>query len=98
MKITSIFAAIALVTGLALSGIIYPTTCIVTEVNYDTDTVYMETATGIEYAFTGTEDWVEGDLCGCIMYNSCTPETILDDEIIVTRYVGYPEAFLERMP
>lgn len=86
----TIIAAIAAVIALASAGTIYPQTYIVTDVDYTTDIVEITTATGYTYEFTGAEDWAEGELCSCIMYNSGT-EDITDDVILATRYSGTGE-------
>lgn len=83
----TIIATIAAVITLASAGTIYPQTYIVTDVDYTADVVEITSATGYTYEFTGTEDWIEGDLCSCIMYNSGT-EDITDDVILATRYSG----------
>ena len=67
---------------------LYPTSGVVTEVNYDTDLVTVELQSGHLYQFYGAEDWVEGDIAAMIMNDLGTPE-VYDDEIISVRYVGY---------
>ena len=67
----------------------YPTTGIVIEVNYDTDTVTVEDFNGHLWSFYGCEDWMIDDICAMLMNNCGTPETILDDTIITVRYCGY---------
>ena len=67
---------------------LYPTSGIVTEVNYDTDLVTVEVRNGNMFQFYGAEDWVEGDIAAMIMNDLGTPE-VYDDEIISVRYVGY---------
>lgn len=68
---------------------IYSTTTMVTNVDYDTDIVTIQTFSGIEYQFEGCEDWYEGDICTVTMYDNGTPDTIYDDEILQTRYSGW---------
>ncbi|MCD7862849.1 MAG: hypothetical protein LUG61_04910 [Lachnospiraceae bacterium] len=76
---------------------IYPATAIVTEINEKTDTVYVATASGVPYEFEGIEDYVVGDLVAMIMDDNGTSKTIYDDEILVSRYVGYTELFEETL-
>lgn len=65
---------------------IYPQTMIVIEV--ENDTVIVEDFNGFQFQFDGAEDWMVGDICSCIMKTNGT-ETIIDDEIIDTKYSGY---------
>lgn len=85
---------LAALAALAVAGIIYPQTYIVTDVDYEADTVEITTATGYTYEFSGTEDWIEGDLCSCLMFNNYTTD-ITDDTIITVRYAGSTEMFDE---
>ena len=82
-------AALALVTALAASGLIYPATMEVVSLDRATDTVTLNTATGITYTMHGCEDYAEGDLVSALMWNSETPDTVADDAIIAARYSGY---------
>lgn len=83
------FIELAAVITLLLNGIIYPATAIITHVDYPTDTVVVETASGFTYSFEGIEDLVEGDVMSLLMYNNGTPWSIADDEIISARYSGF---------
>lgn len=67
----------------------YPTTAMIIDLDYDTDTVTLEKATGFTYTFTGCEDYCVGDLVSLIMDNMGTLDTIEDDQIISHRYSGY---------
>lgn len=67
---------------------IYPQT--MTVVKIENDVVTIEDFNGFQFQFDGAEDWMVGDICSCIMKTNGT-ETILDDEIIDTRYSGYVE-------
>lgn len=69
----------------------YPATGIVTEVNYNTDTVTVQDFNGNLWNFYGCEDWAPNDICAMLMSNNGTPETIFDDIIITARYCGYLE-------
>lgn len=74
------------------AGGMYPTTCIITDVNEVSDVVTMSTCEGFEYQFEGIEDYFEGDLVSCIMFNNFTPD-IADDVIISQQYTGTPKMF-----
>lgn len=78
---------LAALAALTVAGIIYPQTYIVTDVDYEADTVEITTATGYTYEFSGTEDWIKGDLCSCLMFNNYTTD-ITDDVILATHYSG----------
>jgi hypothetical protein len=79
---------LATIAAIIAAGMIYPTTMVVTNVNYSTDVVTIETATGFTYQFEGVEDYTEGDLVSCIMYNNKTTN-ITDDVILSVRYSGF---------
>ena len=79
---------LATLAAVIAAGLIYPQTMVVTDVDYATDIVTIETATGFTYQFEGTEDYTEGDLVSCIMYNSKTTN-ITDDVILSVRYSGF---------
>ena len=68
---------------------IYPTTGIVIETNFTADVVTVETFSGLQYEFSGVEDWELGDICSMLMNDSSTPDSVLDDEILQVRYSGY---------
>ena len=90
-KIAIIATAITIVL-IALCGVatseIYPETAKVVEVNYDTDTVTVETFTGFLFSFYGCEDWTVGDCASLIMEDNGT-ELVYDDEIIMAQYGGW---------
>ncbi len=64
----------------------YPTTMTVTSVK--NDIVTLEDFNGYVWEFEGAEDWLVGDICACIMNDKGTP-SILDDEIVKTKYCGF---------
>lgn len=70
-------------------GVIYPTAAVITQVDYETDTVTVVNATGFVYEFEGVEDLAEGDMMALVMYSNGTPYTIEDDVVISARYAGY---------
>lgn len=74
-----IFAAIIL--------LIYATCGVVTETDTVNDVVTIEDYNGNLFQFEGVEDYEEGDIVSCIMYNNNT-EDITDDVIISCRYSG----------
>lgn len=79
---------IALCATLTAIAEIYPETAKVVEVDYDTDTVTVETFTGFLFAFYGCEDWMVGDCASLIMEDNGT-ELVYDDEIIMAQYGGW---------
>lgn len=84
--IAIIIAIIALFT--TATAELYPMTAKVVEVDYDTDTVTVETFTGFLFAFEGCEDWAIGDCASLIMDDNGT-EKIFDDEIVMAQYGGW---------
>lgn len=84
--ITAIITAIIIITLCATAcANLYPETAKVVEVNYDEDTVIVETFTGFLFAFEGCEDWQEGDCASLIMDDGKT-ELIYDDSIVMAQY------------
>ena len=65
---------------------LYPTTGRVVTIR--NDEVIFETATGIQYAFSGAEDYEVNDIVSVIM-DSMGTETIFDDKIVRARYSGF---------
>ena len=90
MKKLTAIALILILTAIALtaSAEVYPLTAKVVEVNYDDDTVTVETFTGFLFSFEGCEDWTEGDCASLIMEDNGT-EKIFDDEVITAQYGGW---------
>lgn len=67
---------------------IYPKTFVVSACDLDNDKVFLVDCAGNEWAISGIEDWIEGDVASVIMSDNGTPE-IYDDEILEIRYSGY---------
>lgn len=90
MKKLTAIALIMILIAIAMtaSAEIYPLTAKVVEVNYDDDTVTVETFTGFLFAFEGCEDWAEGDCASLIMDDNGT-EKIFDDEIVMAQYCAW---------
>ena len=87
--IIAIITALLLITACATAcADLYPETAKVIEVNYNEDTVTVETFTGFLFSFEGVEDWAEGDCCALIMDDFGTAE-ISDDLIVSARYSGW---------
>ena len=86
-KLKRKLAAFTAVIALINSGIFYPDTYIITEINRTDDIVTMSDTNGNLFQFEGCEDWSKGDLVSAIMYNSQTEE-IYDDVIIKVKYAG----------
>lgn len=91
-KLKSKIAIIGTVATLCSKGIIYPQTFIITDINEKTDIVTISTCTGIEYQFTGINDYINGDFVSCVMYNNFS-ENINDDIILSHKYSGYMELY-----
>lgn len=101
-EVNSFAVAIVILCGLLFATLIwfkyldaqretYPTSMIVTEVDYKNDIVTITDFEDRAYQFYGCEDWYEGDICAVIMSDNGTPETVYDDVILQTRYCGYVE-------
>ena len=90
MKKLTAIALILILTTIALTAFadVYPMTAEVVEVNYDEDTVTVETFTGFLFSFEGCEDWAEGDCASLIMDDNGT-EKIFDDMIVMAQYGGW---------
>lgn len=72
-----------------LSPNTYPHTAQVIGINYQSDTVIVKTATGIFYSFSGTEDYMIGDLVSLTMDTNGTFYNVIDDVIVQVQYSGY---------
>ena len=92
--ISSIAIMFSIVVSIISTNLIYPMTAMVTDVNYDTNIVTIETVSGVEWQFEGCEDWDVGDLAECIMWSNET-EIIYDDVILCQRYGGHVTQFNE---
>ena len=74
---------------------LYPKACIITAIDYEKDLVTIETASGLIYEFYGVEDYDTGDLVAVLFFGGVT-EKVTDDIILMHRYSGWPELFLEK--
>jgi len=84
--ITAIITAILLtVICVTACADLYPETAKVIKVDYETDTVTVETSTGFQFTFEGCEDWTEGDCASLIMEDNGTAK-VFDDEIVMAQY------------
>ena len=92
MKKIIITALLLLSLVSAASAELYPATAMVYRVNQESDLVYCKECNGVIWAFSGVEDWTEGDLVSMIMDDNGT-ELIYDDIIVQVRYGGYVEGF-----
>lgn len=81
-------ALFGIIMALVVSGVIYPATMEVVEVDEQCDVVTFETSQGDLFQITGVGDWEVGDFASLIMYNNDTP-TIVDDVILVAQYSGF---------
>ena len=91
MKIFAIL--MALLTTLSNTPVqnveIYAKTTVVVNVDYENDLVIVSDMMKREWAFYGTEDWIEGDIASLLMSDNGTPENCYDDIIIDARYDGW---------
>lgn len=83
-----------IITVLLALRFLYPSTCIITEIDKGNDLVTISTATGNEFQFYGVEDYAKGDLVAVIFYDNGT-ETVIDDQIMDVRYTGTADMFKE---
>lgn len=67
----------------------YPKASYVVALNYESDTVTVEDATGNLWDFYGCEDCMEGDIIVMTMDDNGTPNSIYDDEILQVRFSGW---------
>ncbi len=91
----NLVAMISLVVALGASqtqGNVYPECGIITEI--ENDVVTIETCNGNQFQFEGVKDYELGDLIAVTFYDNGT-ETVSDDIILDTKYVGYTERFQE---
>lgn len=70
---------------------IYPDALIIDEVNEQADTVTGHTISGVRFSFFGSEDWLAGDIAAVMMSDNGTTNSILDDQVITARYIGYTD-------
>lgn len=75
------------------SVVFYPKSCVVVNVDYNTDTVTIEDSVGLLWDFQGCDDWQEEDIVALIMFNNFTTLGIYDDMIVRTRYCGTINGF-----
>ena len=68
-----------------------PLTARITDLDRTNDTVTVETATGIRFAFYGCEDYCVGDYVSAILYDNGTPHDCRDDIIVSVHYSGYSD-------
>lgn len=71
----------------------YPNAGVVVELDKEKDLVTISTGSGLLYEFYGMEDLCVGDIVAVIMDDNGTPDTVLDDKIIDSKYAGYAELF-----
>lgn len=66
----------------------YPRTAFVTSFDYMTDCVIATDWAGMEWEFTGIEDWQIDDIVSMMMDDNNTPDNIYDDIIVQALYGG----------
>ena len=67
----------------------YPRVAVVSAIDKDTDTVTVTDSVGYMWDFEGIEDWMIGDVVAMTMYDNCTEDIILDDEILKVHYTAF---------
>ena len=90
-KIVVIFVMFVLM-AVHASAEIYPQAFVVSEVNYEENTILLVDCNGEGWIWEGIEDYGVGDIIAAIMDDSET-ETIYDDIIVMIRYAGYMEGW-----
>lgn len=87
----ALFACSAIATNIPdiKSDGIYAMTAQVYCLDYEADIVTIEDANGNLWDFEGCEDYCEGDLVSCVMWDAGTPETVYDDHILSARFSGF---------
>ena len=93
-KLVVLVVMMAMVLSAACAEI-YPETAKVVAVDYDADTVTVETFNGFQYTFEGAEDWMIGDCASMIMDDNGT-EKVMDDSIVMAYYGGWELVNWER--
>lgn len=71
----------------------YPNAGVVVGLDFGQDLVTISTGSGLLYEFYGIEDLYMGDIVALTMDDNGTPDTVLDDKIIDSKYAGYTELF-----
>lgn len=85
MKRAGLIAA-SLAVSIAASGIVYPATMRVCDIQDGTAT--LETSTGYTYQ-VDAEDYLLGDIVSCVMLDTGKPGNIKDDTILSHRFSGW---------
>lgn len=73
----------------------YPTAGVVVALDEAADLVTFSTASGLLYEFYGIEDLEVGDIVAATMDDNGTPDNVLDDKVIDTKYAGWADRFNE---
>ena len=88
--VAALFACVACsATNIPKADGIYAMTAQVYRLDYEADIVTIEDANGNLWDFEGTEDYCEGDLVSCVIWDAGTPETVYDDHILSARFSGF---------
>lgn len=89
--VAMIILCIVMVCSVA-SAEIYPQAFVVSEINYEENTILLIDCNGEGRIWEDIEDYEVGDIIAAIMDDSET-ETIYDDIIVMIRYAGYMEGW-----
>ena len=71
----------------------YPNAGVIVGLDEENDLVTISTGSGLLYEFYGVEDLFLGDIVAVTMDDNGTPNSVLDDKIIDSKYAGWPELF-----
>ena len=85
IMILAIFSAMFCAAGITE---IRPDSVVVVETDYSTDTLVLETATGMIFTYEGIEDIFIGDLVSVSFDDNDTPD-ITDDVVLKLEYSGF---------
>ena len=66
---------------------VYPRTAIVSSI--ENDAVVVTDSVGFDWVFSGSEDYMIGDVVSLVMDDNRTPDSILDDKIVDVLYSGF---------
>lgn len=87
-KFVAMIMLCAMMIGLVASAEIYPQVFVVSEVNYEDNTILLVDCNEEGWIWEGIEDYDIGDIVASIIDDNET-ETIYDDIIVMVRYAGY---------
>jgi len=87
MNLTALLLTLGIVTA-PINVNIYPTTMVVTDINYQEDYITLTDCNGESWEWSGVEDWQVNDMASCLLSDNGT-HNIYDDQILEIRYCGF---------